>query len=143
MGRKHYAINIWFFYLIAIGIFAAWASFMSYRIEESALCILSAFASFIVWVNLIFIPFGYSFDKNGVSIHYVFYKKESYLWKNIKNIREGYSHMLPEFDFMPRTTYEIEGKPEGGEKKYMIGKIMKYPATKRFIKKYWGEIEEL
>lgn len=141
MEKKHYALNIWFIYLIAIIAFFVYSSVFFYRMDETGICILTAVGAVIFLINIFLEPCCYLFDKNEVVICHITGRKEKFLWKNIKTIREGYSPMFPHLDFIPRTTYEIEARTE--DNKYVEGTIKKYPRTKRLLKKYWGEIETL
>ncbi len=98
---------------------------------------------FFAVMSLIFLPFRYTFDSEGVSIHRVFFQKERYLWENIYDIEvgddTGFADSL--FDLFFSRVFKISGRVEGKARFYMEGYISKSRRTKRLIEKYWdGEV---
>ncbi|MBE6542981.1 MAG: hypothetical protein E7675_01130 [Ruminococcaceae bacterium] len=86
------------------------------------------------------IPYGYFFDKDGVSVMYVFYSEERYLWRNIYYIMATYDSLSsrnPILDLVFSQVFEIGGDVEGKHRFYMNGHIRKSRRTRKLIEKYW------
>lgn len=79
-------------------------------------------------------PYCYIFDDEGLSICYVFFPVERYLWKNIHSIEVTYEKdsllLLPE-------VFQINGRIEGKQRFFMDGKVCKTLHTKKLLEKYW------
>ena len=100
------------------------------------------FAALALVAPLAFMPWGYCFDPEGVSIKYIFLKEERYLWKNVhavstvQAIADGGRRSLFLYDL------QIDGNVEGTKRRYMDGRICKSFRNKRLIQKYWdGNVE--
>lgn len=84
---------------------------------------------------LVSMPAFYLFDAEGLTLWYLFLPNERYLWKNICAIKvmypsRGFSH------------FKIYADPEGKQRFYMQGEVMKSHRAKRLLEKYWdGKIE--
>lgn len=103
--------------------------------------IMGFFAALALVAPLVFMPWGYCFDPEGVSIKYIFLKEERYLWKNVhavstvQAISDGGRHLFL-YDL------QIDGNVEGKKRRYMDGRISKSGRNKRLIQKYWdGTVE--
>lgn len=97
-------------------------------------------AILFILIPALFTPYCYAFDKNGVSLRYVFFPEERYLWNNVRSIEvdiiftSGRTHF---FDLFYAWVFKLEGKNEGKHRFYMQGHIRKSFRTKRLLEKYW------
>ena len=146
MKKHHITLNKFFNISLISGILLFLTCISLHTSEEDtgitvALIIVSLF---LMICPLFATPCCYLFDDKGVTICYVFYSNERYLWKNIYRIQsktdsDSYSHPL--FDLLFSGVYEIGGSVEGRAKFYMHGHISKGFRAKKLIQKYWdGEI---
>ncbi len=84
---------------------------------------------------LVSMPAFYRFDAEGLTMWYLFLPNERYLWKNICAIEvmypsRGFSH------------FKLYAEPEGKQRFYMQGEVMKSRRAKRLLEEYWdGKIE--
>lgn len=96
---------------------------------------------FFMIVPVIFMPYCYSFDNDGVTIHYLVLPKERYLWRNISLISVDYNQAGPSnstlFDLLFSKVFKIQGDVEGKKRFYMEGHICKSLRTKHLLEKYW------
>ncbi len=103
------------------------------------ICVLVC--SVLLFGGCVVVPCFYTFDPEGVSIHYVFFPVERYLWKNISDIcateERTVRHIFWNIFFLK--IYDISGVVEGKERFYMHGHIRRTLRTKRYIKRYWNE----
>lgn len=142
MEKKQIATNKWFNYYIFIGVFMLIMGFVFIDTEEKSIGILG-FVCCLISFSLAIIsePFCYVFDSEGVSLLYVFHKKERYLWKNIRFIKVGYESVYSSWRSKvitpSHTTFDIDGDVEGEERRYMKHYIRKSIRTKHLIEKYW------
>lgn len=120
----------------------SFARFSFMENEIGAGIAMSFFAALALVVPLGFMPWGYCFDPEGVSIKYIFLTEERYLWKNVhavstvQAIADGGRHSLFLYDL------QIDGNVEGKKRRYMDGRICKSGRNKRLIQKYWdGTVE--
>ena len=98
-------------------------------------------AAFLI-IPWCFMPIIYRFDAKGISLVYLFFPEERYLWKNIMHIYEDDGDSNTSIFNLIFMEYVLVGRVEGKQRRYMHGKIQKSIRTKRLIKKYWyGEIE--
>lgn len=147
MDEKQRAVNKWFVFwtLISIGAVLFGSAFINS--EESSLGIFGFVAgAFFFIVAIVTEPVFYVFESESVSLIYVFRKKECYLWKNVRSIRESYHSLGYGGTLSIPTPSEIvfllDGKVEGEEKWYMRGYVRKSFRTKKLMEKYWGVVEE-
>ena len=105
-----------------------------------AICFIVGAAFLIIpWC---FMPILYRFDAKGVSLVYLFFPEERYLWKNIMRIYEDDDSSDTSIFNLFFMEYVLVGRVEGKHRRYMHGKIQKSRKTKRLIKEYWsGSIE--
>lgn len=141
--KKRIALNRNFALFIAIGLLLAMLAYGSFLAEETGVGVgLGLFAVFAIAAPIVAMPWYYVFDPESVSIKYIFFPQERYLWKNIcyvsvvDAVASGSEHSLFLYDF------KLEGNVEGKLRRYMDGRISKSWRTKRLIEKYWdGTIE--
>lgn len=144
-NKKEIALNKSFFLFVILGILTLTLGYVAISEE------VSLWSIFFCILGLLFViggpikePLFYSFDTDGITLHYLYVPKEYYLWKNIRKIkksRDGYSRSAI-IDFIFSRVYEINGKVEGKQRFYMNGIIVISFRTKRLLDKYWEkEIE--
>ncbi len=137
--KRYFAWNRMFNVFLLFGVLFMWGLFYILLVEKefSAFCCLG-----IVFLGgTVIVPCGYVFDQKGVTIVYLFFQNEYYLWNNIHRISVEIDHHLDKMPFFG-TVFQIDGRIEGKKRAYMEGKISKNFRTKRLIEKYWdGEVE--
>ena len=87
--RKSVTLNKFFNIAVISGLllFSACVFLPPEEGEDVAITVFLIIVSLFLIICPIFAtPCFYLFDEEGVSIHYVFYSKERYLWKNIYSI---------------------------------------------------------
>lgn len=86
-------------------------------------------------------PLCYGFDEEGLTLYFVFLPKESYLWKNIRRIKntKSYSARTPILNMIFSNIYEINGKVDGKQYFYMQGEVSRSMRTKKLFEKYWNK----
>ncbi|MBP3329862.1 MAG: hypothetical protein J6L89_03410 [Clostridia bacterium] len=140
MDKKQIALNKWFNFDALSGVcLVLFGCFFIGSEEKSLGALVIAGGIFIFTVALVAEPICYVFDSSGVSLIFAFYKKERYLWKNIRFIRIGYNstgHKLS-IPTPSGSTFVFDGKVEGEEKWYMKHYVRKSIRTKHLIEKYW------
>lgn len=102
--------------------------------------VMLVIAFFFIAVPTIFMPVIYMFDEKGVTICFLFFSNERYLWENIAAIEATYdssSSQNPILDFFFSRVFEISGAVEGKERFYMRGEIRRSRRTKHLLEKYW------
>ena len=102
--------------------------------------VMLAIASFSIVVSSVFMPVLYMFDQKGVTICFLFFPNERYLWENIAAIEatdDSSSSQHPILDFLFSGVFEISGAVEGKERFYMQGHIRRSRRTRRLLEKYW------
>lgn len=140
--KKHFAIDRMFVaYILAVA-FSVFCSDVFFDENDiGGVIVMLVIAVALVAFSCITTPCWYIFDREGVSIYYLFAPKNRYLWKNIRSVEvetyHGYLHRLDIiFPF-----FQIDGVPEGKPRFYMEGFIRKTRRTKRYIERYWdGEV---
>lgn len=141
MKRKQFALNKLFNLLIVVGLFLAWFSVELFMDDDIAWGVGLGIAALLIMVgSALFAPFCYAFDREGVSLCYVFLPTERYLWKNIyaievEDISTGTRATM--FDFFYASVFSISGRNEGKQRFYMEGHIRKSFRTKYLLEKYW------
>lgn len=99
---------------------------------------MAVFGALLLVVPVVFMPWWYRFDPQGVSIKYIFLSDERYLWKNVRSICvvEAISDNGRQSLFW--RDFRLDGKVEGKKRRYMDSRICKNRRTKRLIKQYWN-----
>ena len=87
-------------------------------------------------LTVLFTPYCYCFDKEGVSLCYVFLPVERYLWKDVKNIYIDYIKGSRRLS-VSYCVFAIDAQNVGDCRFYMQGHIRKSFRTKRLLNKYW------
>lgn len=139
--RQQFAFNRLFNLFVIVGVlFGAGAIVVLLEQEWSLSIGLGIFALFFFAAALLATPYCYRFDSEGVTICYVFFQDERYLWVNIHTITvtddDGDSHNIF-FDWLFSRVFAIKGKVEGEHRTYMRGHIQKSGRAKRLLEKYW------
>lgn len=140
--KKKFALNKAFNCLILTGIILFLFGFALIKWNETGFgfC-FSFFGLFLFIVPLILVPCAYSFDSQGISIHYIFFQKERYLWKNIRTIKINKDYSYYHYPILSLLVYgelKINGRIDGKERFYMQGIICRSLRTKKLLKKYWN-----
>ncbi len=142
--RKQIALNKLFNFCFALGILLAWMSYEFFTDGKTAWGLGNGIASLLfITLPTIFTPYCYAFDSEGVSLCYVFFQVERYLWKDIYAIEvedkqdySGSKRSLLVF-FLYASIFSIYGKNVGKCRFYMKGHIRKSFRTKHLLEKYW------
>lgn len=140
MEKKQVALNKWFNVFVLFALLGVCLSVTAFNMDEKGMGIFFAFLSLMGFVVSVFTePCFYAFDSEGVTLKYVFYKNERYLWKNIHSVEVLYErgYNQPDFILISNYVFHIEGKVEGKECFYMKQCIRKSIRTKLLIEKYW------
>lgn len=141
MKHNHqFACNRLFHIFIILGILFGYFAIITLLEQETTTgIVLGILALFLLLVPLFIIPYGYRFDKEGVSICYLFFPHERYLWVNIHTITleldDSSDYTI--WDFLFSRVFKIKGRLEGQRHSYMQGHIQKSHRTKRLLEKYW------
>ncbi len=140
MKKREFAFNKLFNLFAGCGFGLAYVSVASFKVGEAGTgAFFGLFALWCIGLCFLFLPCCYLFDKDGVSICYIFLPNERYLWENVYDVTVEYE--MGNRSLYLYTYFEILGDVEGEERFYMKGQISKGLRTKRLIKKYWdGEI---
>lgn len=140
---KKIALNRNIILFILGSLFLALLAYFSFLEGEIGLGIAFAFFALMMLAGpLIGMPVCYIFDPEGVSLKYLFFPRERYLWKNIYFIQVANPISDNGKQAIFLRDYKIEGDVEGKNRRYMHGRICKTWRTKRLISKYWdGTLE--
>lgn len=146
--KKHIVLDRKFILFIITGAFMLFLSYFCFSGGERDTALGVAFALFGVFfiaVPAVLHPFCYVFDRDSVSICFLFLPKERYLWKNVYSIDAEYdagAHRNPFMDYFFSRVFAVNGDVEGKERFYMKGNIIRTKRTKKLIEKYWdGTVE--
>lgn len=142
MNKKHqFALNRLFYLFVIMGIVFGYFAVTSLLEQETTLgIVLGIFSLFFVFVPIFAMPYCYRFDNEGVSICYLFFPNERYLWGNIHTItveEDSSSSDHPFWDLLFSRVFKIKGRVEGERRPYMQGHIQKSHRTKRLLEQYW------
>lgn len=147
MKNKKIALNKLFNFLTLVSLLFIHLSIMAFsEIDKIWGFSFLGIGISIFMIGAIFTPCCYLFDKNGVTLCYVFLSNENYLWKNVYSITieenyftgPGRSSILEIFFVR---VFSIKGKISGKERFYMKGNVRKSFRTNYLFKKYYdGEI---
>jgi hypothetical protein len=94
----------------------------------------------LIVLPAIFTPYCYSFDREGISLCYLFFSAERYLWKDIHAIEvkdTSTSSRSALFELFFAYDFCIRGRSVGKRKFFMEGHVRKSFRTKRLFEKYW------
>ena len=139
--KREWALNKLFNLLLIVACFFAAMSF-SMILEKDVSWAIGCGAVALVFLAcaLLFTPYGYAFDREGVSLCYVFLPNERYLWKDIHAIDVDWVKITAKttiLDFFYASVFRITGNSVGVQRFYMQGHIRKSFRTKRLLEKYW------
>lgn len=102
--------------------------------------VMLVIASLFILTPAVLMPVMYMFDEKGVTICFLFFPNERYLWENIASIEatdDSSDSRHPILDFFFSRMFEISGAVEGKERFYMRGEIRRSRRTKHLLEKYW------
>lgn len=102
--------------------------------------VMLVIALFFIATPAILMPVIYVFDEKGVTICFLFFPNERYLWENIASIEstdDSSDSRHPILDLFFSRVFEISGAVEGKERFYMRGEIRRSRRTKHLLEKYW------
>ena len=102
--------------------------------------VMLVIAAHFILVPTILMPVIYLFDEKGVTICFLFFPNERYLWDNIASIEatdDSSDSRHPILDFLFSRVFKISGEVEGKERFYMRGEIRRSRRTKHLLEKYW------
>lgn len=145
--NREYALNKLFNVLIVAGVLFGMGAFVFLQDGNLGWGIgFGVVTLLLVVLSCFFTPYCYAFDKDGVSLLYLFSPTERYLWKNIHAIEVGvdfgYMHDDDLFDWLFGGYFALHGQVESAPWFFMEGHIRKSFRTKYLLEKYWdGTIE--
>ena len=134
--RKQYARNKLFNLWMVLGLIFAGISIDSFGSNDLDLAVIfGVFALLFMIATPLLTPAYDTFDVEGVSLHYMFYPTERYLWKDIYAIEVEYRYTrhAPFYS----AVFTIYGKTAGPCRAYMNGHIRRSLRTKHLLEKYW------
>jgi len=139
--NKEWALNKLFNFLLVMGLLLAVGCVEFFIEKDVPWAVGFGAASLSVLVcALLFTPYGYAFDQEGVSLCYVILPNERYLWKDVYAIEVDWidnSANSNIFEFFYASVFCIRGTSVGKLRFYMEGHIRKSFRTKRLLEKYW------
>lgn len=139
--RKQIALNKLFSLYMVVGFLFWGGAIGSFIQNDTAFGLgLSAVALLFTVLPAIFIPFCYAFDREGVSLCYIFLPVERYLWKDIhaievENTSTSSKSIIIEIFYA--YVFAIKGTNVGKTRFYMEGHVSKSFRTKKLFEKYW------
>lgn len=145
--KREYALNKLFNFLVVLGILSGMGAVAFLQDGDLGWGLgFGVVALLLIVLPCFFTPCCYAFDKDGVSLIYVFSPTERYLWKDIHKIEVdvdwGYVRDDDLFDWLFTVHYALHGRAESAPWFFMEGRIRKSFRTKHLIQKYWdGTIE--
>ena len=113
--KRQLALNKLFNFCIALGLLFVWGSIDFFRDSNNAWGLgFGVIALFLIVLPVIFTPYCYAFDNEGVSLCYIFLPVERYLWKDIysievEDIKLGPASSASIFDFFYAGVFSIKG----------------------------------
>ena len=138
---KQIALNKIFNLCLALGLFFGWGSIGFFtENDRTGGVVCGIIALLLIVLPAIFTPYCYSFDSEGISLCYLFFSAERYLWKDIYAIEvkdTSTSSRSILFELFFAYDFCINGTSAGKRKFFMEGHIRKNARTKRLIEKYW------
>ncbi len=138
-NKRQIAFNKQYTLFFILGVFLLILSVTSFCEGDTGFGIGLGLVSALFLVGApIFLPCFYLYDKEGVTLVYLYLPNERYLWKNVYEIRviddDTHSNRKSLLFFL---VYKITGDVEGKQRFYMDGHIQKSFRNKRLIQKYW------
>ena len=138
-NKRQIAFNKQYTLFYSLGIFLLILSITSFLEGDTGFGIGLGLVSALFLIGTpILLPCFYLYDKEGVTLVYLYLPNERYLWKNVYEIRviddDTHSHRRSLFFFL---VYKITGDVEGKQRFYMDGHIQKSFRNKHLIQKYW------
>ncbi len=97
------------------------------------------FSLLLIAAFLVLFPYGYRFDENGAEILYLFGRRESFIWSQVKMVMVERERFVPLWLEGLLGNYVFYGPWERKSKD--ASSINKNRKTKRLIEKYYGIIE--
>ncbi len=128
--KKHFALNRTLLFIAFAAGFIGWISGVMLAEGETGAGIVGLIIAIVMLLGMIILPYGYRFDRKGITICYVFLPSERYLWSKIRAIQVGYGRRGPGY-------FQLVGKSEGKERFYTEGQVCKNRRTKRLLESYW------
>jgi hypothetical protein len=143
--RKQIALNKLFNVCVILGLFIAVLSIEFFRDPDISWgwgLGFAAVALLLILLPAFFTPYCYIFDSEGISLCYLFFPVERYLWNNIsaitvEDISIGSAGNYTLFELFYASVFSFKGRNEGPYRFYMHGHIRKTFRTKRLLEKYW------
>lgn len=140
--KKQFALDKLFNFFIIFGLGLAWGSIEFFRENNIGYGVgFGIVALLFIVFTMVFTPYCYAFDSEGVSLCYVFLPVERYLWKDVHAIEVDCEHTHctkgAMFDILFGWVFHIKGQNVGKNRFYMQGNIRKSFRTKRLLEKYW------
>ncbi len=139
--KRQFAGNRLFNFCLVLVLFFGWGSMSSFMENDTSWGWgLGAIALLLTVLSTLLTPYCYAFDREGVSLCYVFLPVERYLWKDIYAIEvEDTSTSSKSSIFVVFFSYvfAIKGKNVGKQRFYMNGHVRKTLRTKKLFEKYW------
>lgn len=140
-NKKQFALNRLFNFCVAFGLLFAWGSIGLFIDGDNEWGLgFGIVALLFIVLPAIFTPYCYAFDREGLSLCYVFLPVERYLWKDIRAIEVEDTSVSTEsnfFDLLFSYVFHIKGRNVGKTRWYMNGHIRKSFRTKRLLEEYW------
>ena len=139
--RKQIALNKFFNLGIVIGVFCAWGAIEFLLDGDRSWGLgLGGVSLLALALSATFTPYCYAFDSEGISLCYVLFSPERYLWKDIhaievKDTTTSSRSLLWELFFA--YDFYIYGESVGKLRFFMEGHVRKSFRTKRLLEKYW------
>lgn len=139
--KKEWALNKLFNLLLVISLFFA-VMCIDMLLEKDIPWAAGCGTAALVFLTcaLLFTPYGYAFDREGVSLCYALLPNERYLWEDIYAIEVEWTKSTAKttiLDFFYASVFHIIGNGVGVQRFYMQGHIRKSFRTKRLLEKYW------
>lgn len=139
--KKEWALNKLFNLLLVVSLFSATMSISMFLEKDISWAIGCGVVALMMLASaLLFTPYGYAFDQEGVSFCYVFLPNERYLWDDIHAIEVEWAKGTAKatiLDTFYASVFHIIGNCVGDQRFYMQGHIRKSFRTKRLLEKYW------
>ena len=142
--KKQFAQNKLFNFYMICSMLLLWSSFETFSLNRNVaqLLIVCGFTLTLL-LGSTFTPYCYAFDRNGVSLCYLFLPNERYLWKDIRRITEaskslGYKNQL--FSLFFGNVFRIDGTLSVKRRFYMRGDIRRSFRARKLLEKHWDGI---
>ena len=139
-NKIHFSFNRLFNTLIIVGLLLVELSVCSFKEGDAELGVGLLFGAAVIIVSCVFIPGCYLFDRDGITLVYIFLQNERYLWANIYDIevKDSDTRHKSALFFLFFFIYSLDGQPEGKQRFYMKGEIQKNTQNQAPDKKILG-----